>query len=314
MKIFLLRRALVLLPVMLLVSLFSFALIHMAPGDPAEILLTSPAGGADRAAVEDFRTKMGFDQPLPVQYLRWLGRAIQGDLGYSYMTGQPVCSAILASFESTLRLSLLSMVLSLLASIPLGIWSAMRPGSFPDHIGRWLALLGVSVPNFWLAYLLILMFAIHLKWFPVAGYGNGGDLMHMVLPAIALGAASASVTIRLMRSSMLDVLQQDYILAARAKGLGGWQVALGHAMKNALIPVATISGLNFGYMLNGSVVVETIFAWPGIGGLVVSSIYQRDYPMIQGVTLFVALLFLSINLLVDLFYAVLNPGIRYERE
>jgi peptide/nickel transport system permease protein len=310
-KSFLLRRILVILPVMILVSLGSFSLIYLAPGDPAEILLASPGGGVDREAVEEFREKMGFDQPFIIQYALWLSRAVRGDLGYSYMTGQPVFEAVLDGFWPTLKLSLFAMAISLAISIPLGIWSAMRPGSVADRLGYWGALLGVSLPNFWQAYLLILLFSLGLGWFPVAGYGDGGDLNHLVLPAIALGTASAAVMTRLMRSSMQEVLGQDYINAARTKGLGEKEVVLKHALKNALIPVATMAGLSFGYMLNGSVVVETIFAWPGIGGLMVYSIYQRDYPLIQGTVLFVALLFMSINLLVDLSYSLLNPRIRY---
>jgi peptide/nickel transport system permease protein len=309
---FILRRVLVLVPAMLIVSLGSFSLIHLAPGDPAEILLTSPGGGVNQASVEEFRVKMGLDQPFLVQYAMWLGKALQGDLGYSYMTGQPVFEAVLDGFWPTLKLSLVSMAFSLAVSIPLGIWSAIRPGSFADRIGRWGSLIGVSMPNFWQAYLLILAFSLGLRWFPVAGYGEGGDFSHIILPAAVLGTVSAAVTSRLMRTSMIEVLEQDYITSAKAKGLSERDIILKHALKNALIPIATMTGLSFGYMLNGSVVVETVFAWPGIGNLVVESIYQRDYPMIQGTVLFVALLFMAVNLVVDVSYTLINPRIRYD--
>lgn len=309
---FILKRIILLLPVLLLVSIISFTLFYLSPGDPAEILLTGPQGPPDPAAVQEFRDRAGFNDPAYVQYLRWLTRACRGDLGYSYTSGERVSDAVLDSFVPTLKLSLVSLIISLLVSIPLGILSAVRKGSIIDGLGMALALLGVSVPSFWLAYLLIILLALQLDLLPVAGYGQNGDLQHMILPAVTLGASAAAVTSRMMRSSMLEALQQDYITAARARGLSERSVVLRHALRNALLPVITVIGLNFTYLLNGSAVVETVFAWPGIGNLMTDSIYDRDYPMILGCMLFLAMLFLALNLMVDICYYYFNPRTRHE--
>ena len=309
---FILKRIILLLPVLLLVSIISFTLFYLSPGDPAEILLTGPQGPPDPAAVQEFRDRAGFNDPAYVQYLRWLIKACSGDLGYSYTFGERVSDAVLHSFVPTLKLSLVSLIISLLVSIPLGILSAVRKGSLIDGLGMALALLGVSVPSFWLAYLLIILLALQLDLLPVAGYGQNGDLQHMILPAVTLGASAAAVTSRMMRSSMLEALQQDYITAARARGLSERSVVLRHALRNALLPVITVIGLNFTYLLNGSAVVETVFAWPGIGNLMTDSIYDRDYPMILGCMLFLAMLFLALNLMVDICYYYINPRTRHE--
>ncbi|RQW81383.1 MAG: ABC transporter permease [Methanothrix sp.] len=309
---FILKRIILLLPVLLLVSIISFTLFYLSPGDPAEILLTGPQGPPDPAAVQEFRERAGFNDPAYVQYLRWLTKAVHGDLGYSYTSGERVSDAVLDSFVPTLKLSLVSLIISLLISIPLGILSAVRKGSVIDGLGMMLALLGVSVPSFWLAYLLIILLALQLDLLPVAGYGQNGDLQHMILPAVTLGASAAAVTSRMMRSSMLEALQQDYITAARARGLPERSVVLRHALRNALLPVITVIGLNFTYLLNGSAVVETVFAWPGIGNLMTDSIYERDYPMILGCMLFLAMLFLALNLMVDICYYYINPRTRHE--
>jgi len=309
---FILKRIILLLPVLLLVSIISFTLFYLSPGDPAEILLTGPQGPPDPAAVQEFRDRAGFNDPAYVQYLRWLTKACRGDLGYSYTSGERVSDAVLDSFVPTLKLSLVSLIISLLVSIPLGILSAVRKGSLIDGLGMALALLGVSVPSFWLAYLLIILLALQLDLLPVAGYGQNGDLQHMILPAVTLGASAAAVTSRMMRSSMLEALQQDYITAARARGLSERSVVLRHALRNALLPVITVIGLNFTYLLNGSAVVETVFAWPGIGNLMTDSIYDRDYPMILGCMLFLAMLFLALNLMVDICYYYINPRTRHE--
>lgn len=302
-----------LVPVLLIVSFMSFSLIYLAPGDPAEILMTSPQGGVDQKAVEEFRLKMGLDQPLYIQYLKWLNRAVRGDLGYSYMTGQDVFGEILESFGPTLELAIASLIISIALALPLGILSALNRKSIIDYIGMLMALIGVSIPNFWLAYLLLLLFSVSLGWLPVAGFGSNGDIEHLILPAFTLGISAAAVTSRMIRSSMLEVMSQDYITAARARGLSESVIVMRHALKNAFIPVITVIGLNIGHLLNGSVVVETIFAWPGIGRLMVWSIYDRDYPMIQGCILFVALIFLTVNLIVDITYHYLNPRIKYEK-
>jgi peptide/nickel transport system permease protein len=255
---------------------------------------------------------MGLDKPVYIQYFTWLESVLHGNLGYSYQSKRPVIDTILPRFHATLKLAIVSLIISLMISIPIGIISAIKQYSTIDNVSMVGALLGVSMPNFWQGLLLILLFAITLGWLPVAGYGDHGDLEHMILPAITLGTSSAAITTRLMRSTMLETINQDYIQAARAKGLSERVVIGKHALKNALIPVVTMIGLNFAYLLDGSVVVETIFAWPGIGLLMVESIYMRDYPMIQGCILFVAIIFIFVNLMVDILYTYLDPRIRYE--
>ncbi|MFZ2472859.1 MAG: nickel ABC transporter permease [Methanothrix sp.] len=311
---FLCKRVLLLLPVLLLVSIISFSLFYLSPGDPAEILLTGPQGPPDPAAVEEFRQREGFNDPAAVLYTRWLSKVVQGDLGYSYISGESVSDAIMDSFRPTLRLALVGLLISLLISVPLGILSAVKRGSFIDGLGMAVSLLGVSVPNFWLAYLLIILFSLQLDILPVAGYGESGDLEHLVLPAITLGISSAAVTSRMIRTSMLEALEQDYIIAARARGLPERSVVLKHALRNALLPVITVVSLNFTYLLNGSAVVETVFAWPGLGNLMTRSIYSRDYPVILGCMLFLAMLILTLNLLTDFFYYYLNPRMAHEAQ
>ncbi|MBK7386476.1 MAG: ABC transporter permease [Methanothrix sp.] len=297
---------------MLLVSVISFSLIFLAPGDPAVVLLTSPEGSPSQEAIEKFKVRMGMDQPVYIQYLNWLNRLIHGDLGYSYISNQPVADRIMRCFQATLKLSILSMIISLVISIPLGIIAAVRSNTIIDDFCRLGALIGVSIPNFWQAFIFIMIFSIYLDWLPVAGYGHGGDLMHMILPATVLGTSSAAMTTRLMRSSLLEAMNQDYIITARAKGLPERVVIGRHALRNALIPVVTMLALSFGFLLNGSVVIEWIFGWPGIGGLVVDSIYKRDYTMIQGSVLFIAAIFVTLNLIVDISYTYLDPRIRYD--
>lgn len=308
---FITRRLLLLLPVLFLVSLISFAVIYISPGDTAENALMNPGGGVDQKAVEELRARTGLDEPVHIQYIHWMSKVLRGNLGESYMTGEEVSGAILRCFKVTLKLAVISMMVSLLISIPLGILSALKKGTVVDDVCRLFALAGVSMPNFWQAYLLIIVFALTLKVLPSSGYGDGG-LAYILLPAITLGTGYAAVTMRLMRASMLDVLQQDYIRAARAKGVPEHMIIFKHALKNSLIPVVTVAGLNFGYLLNGSVIVETIFSWPGIGNLIVSSILSKDYPMIQGCVLFIAVIFVLVNFAVDISYAYLNPRIRYE--
>lgn len=308
---FVVRRLLLLIPVLILISAISFGIIYITPGDIAKNALMSPSGGADEKSVEEFRIKQGLDKPIHIQYLTWIGNVVQGDLGYSYMTNEGVSDAIARTFKATLQLAMVSMLISLIIAIPAGIISALKHGTIVDDICRLSALFGVSMPNFWQAYIMIIVFSLFLKVLPSSGYVEG-DLSHIILPAITLGTGYAAVTMRLMRASMLDVLHQDYIRAARAKGLPEHIVIGRHALKNSLIPVVTVAGLNFGYLLNGSVIVETIFAWPGIGNLIVSSILTKDFPMIQGCILFIAVIFVLINFVVDISYACLNPRIRYE--
>ncbi|MCD4797984.1 MAG: ABC transporter permease [Methanosarcinales archaeon] len=309
---YIVKRIFQLIPALLLVSVVSFSIIYFAPGDPAETLCTGPDGNANPKSVEEFRIKMGLDKPLHTQYLIWLNNVLHGDFGYSYMSENPVFDHIKMAFGATFKLSVVSLIISLAISIPLGIISAIKQNSPVDVACMVGASLGVSMPNFWLGLMLMLLFGVYLGWLPVAGYGDGGDLEHILLPAITLGTGSAAITARLMRSSMLEALGQDYIQTARAKGVSERIVIGKHALKNALIPVVTMVGLNFGYLLNGSIVVETIFGWPGIGRLTIDSINMRDYMMVQGCIVFVAILFVVINLLVDISYRYIDPRIRYE--
>lgn len=310
---YIVRRLAMLVIVVLGVTLVTFTMMHLAPGDPAELMAVARYGleNLTKENVEQIRVAEGLDAPLYVQYLRWLGRAVSGDLGRSLITGDPVQEEILLKLPTTFQLALAALFVSLLIAIPAGIISAVKQYSPLDYLTMTGALLGVSIPNFWLGLLLILFFAVTLGWFPVCGYGG---LRHLVLPAVTLGAGMAAITTRLMRSSMLNVLKQDYITAARSRGLSERAIVFNHALKNSFIPVVTIVGLQIGHLLEGTVIVESIFAWPGLGKLLVDSIFARDYSMIQGCVFLFAMLFVLINLLVDISYVYLDPRIRYEKE
>ena len=310
---YILRRLVAMIPVIFIVSLIVFSLIHLTPGDPAQTMLGEEATPKEVAAL---RAKLGLDQPLPVQYVKWAGAVLHGDLGRSIRSNQPVSEAIRDRLPVTVELALLAMVISLVIAIPVGVVAAMRRNSVADAASPVAALLGVSLPNFFLAILLILVLAVKLRWLPPFGYvpllkDPAGNLERMIMPAITLGTALAAVVMRQMRSSLLEVLGQDYIRTVRAKGLGELRMVRFHALKNALIPVVTVVGLQIGGLLGGAIITETIFALPGIGRLLVDSIFQRDFPLVQGVVLFVAVAFLFSNLAVDLFYAYLDPRIRY---
>ncbi len=310
---YIIRRLLVMLPVLFLVSVIIFMIIHLTPGDPALMMLGEEANPQALAAL---RQELGLDQPLPVQYAVWLGRVLRGDLGRSIRTNQPVTEAIGQRLPPTVELTIAALIVSLGIALPAGIVSATRRGSRADIASTVGSLLGVSMPNFFLAVLLIFIFAYKLRWFPPIGWtppweNLGENLRGLVLPAICLGAAAAAVVARLTRSSLLEVLGQDYVRTARAKGLGESKVIRQHALKNALIPVVTIVGLQVGALLGGAIIIESLFSLPGIGKLVVDSIFQRDFPMVQGVVLFLALVFLGTSLVVDLLYAYLDPRIHY---
>ena len=313
MQYYLLHRILALVPVVLLVSATVFSLIHLTPGDPAVIM----AGESqDPEVVAGIRRELGLDQPIPVQYAIWLGHALRGDLGRSIRTRQPVLEAILERLKPTLLLSAMAMALSLAISFPAGALSALRPDSREDMAGTVLTLLGVSMPNFLLALVLIFVFAVTLRWLPTSGYLDPFEefvpgIRSLVLPAITLGTAMAAVVTRMVRSSLLEVLEQDYVRTARSKGLRERTVVVRHALKNALIPVVTIVGLQTGNLIGGAVITEYVFGIPGVGRLVVDSIFSKDYPMVQGVVLLTALTFVTVNLLVDVLYGYLDPRIRY---
>ena len=307
------KRLVSMIPVMLLVSMVVFMIIHLTPGDPAVMMLGEEATPQALAAL---RHELGLDQPLPVQYVTWLSHILRGDLGRILRTNQPVLQAILERLPATIELTILSLLISLSIAIPTGIISATRRGSRSDLIVTTLALIGVSMPGFVLALLLVLIFSTWLRWLPNIGYTPiqqdlGANLRGMIMPAITLGTAAAAVVARLTRSSLLEVLNQEYIRTARAKGLPERAIIYAHALKNALIPVVTIVGLQLGVLLGGAVITESIFVLPGVGKLIVDSIFQREFPLVQGAVLFLATVFLFANLLVDLIYAFLDPRIRY---
>lgn len=310
---YILRRLLSMAPVLFLVSLIVFSLIHLTPGDPVLTMLGEEATPETIAAM---RAKLGLDRPLPVQYLSWMGRVLQGDLGRSIRTNQPVSEAIAQRLPVTIELALLSTLVALAIGIPVGILSAVRRNSPLDTGSTTIALLGVALPNFFLAILLIFLFSVKLRWLPPIGYvplvdDLGANLKRMIMPSLTLGTAVAAVVMRQTRSALLEVLDQDYVRTARAKGLNEARTVRSHALKNALIPVVTVVGLQIGGLLGGAIITETIFSMPGIGRMLIDSIFQRDFPLVQGVVLFTALAFLVTNLLVDLIYAFLDPRIRY---
>jgi peptide/nickel transport system permease protein len=313
MTTYLLRRLVLMLPVAFLVTVGVFMLIHLTPGDPALILL-----GEDRTpeAIAAIHHQLGLDQPLYVQYLIWLGHLAHGDLGRSVTTHQPVSAAIAERLPATLELGGLALLWSLLVAIPLGTIAAVRRGSLADHIASGITVGGISIPNFFIGIVLIFALSVTLRIFPFGGYVPFAEdpyenLRHVLLPAIALGTAGAAINMRFTRSSMLEVLNNDYIRTARAKGASWRRVVFVHALRNALIPVVTVVGLQIGGIIEGAVVTETVFTWPGVGRLVVESIFDRDYSVVQGVVLLAAFSYLFANLVVDLVYAWLDPRIAY---
>ncbi|HEX9077845.1 MAG TPA: nickel ABC transporter permease [Anaerolineae bacterium] len=310
---YILRRLVQMIPVLFLVSLMVFSIIHLTPGDPALLILGEEVTPEKLTAL---RHQLGLDQPIPVQYGLWLSNVLRGDLGRSVRTQQPVLEAIIQRLPPTVELTLFATVISLSVAIPAGIISAARRNSASDMASTVLALLGISMPNFFLAILLIFVFALKLRWLPPIGYipinqDVIGNIKGMILPGLTLGAATAALISRQTRSSLLEVLNQDYIRTARAKGLADRVVILTHGLKNAMIPVATVIGLQVGALLGGAIVTETIFVLPGVGRLVVDSIFSRDFPVVQGAVLFLALVYLFANLVVDILYVFLDPRIRY---
>jgi peptide/nickel transport system permease protein len=313
---YLARRLLALVPVLAGASVVVFLVLHLSPGDPAEIMLGSQATQEDLARL---RADLGLTEPLPIQYLRWLGHVLQGDLGRSIWTKRPVLAEVLGRFRATLILTASALLLSTAGGIVLGILSATRRNSFLDRVSAVVSLFGASMPVFWLGIVLMVTFSLWLGWLPASGmfapYG-GGDLRdllaHLVLPAITLAAASTAIVARLTRSTMLEVLGQDYIRTARSKGVIERAIIGRHGLWNASMPIVTVVGVQAGYLLGGAVLTEAVFAWPGVGTLMVQGILARDFPLVQGCVLVVALTFAVINLGVDLLYAYLDPRIRYE--
>jgi len=293
-----------LLPVLLGVTFLVFTIISLTPGDVAAIMLGQ---GATEESVAKLRDEMGLNDPIVVQYGRYLGRLVQGDMGMSYATKKPVIGEILSRFPNTLRLAILSIIISVLLSIPIGIVSAVRQYSLFDNAGMVFALIGISMPSFWLGLMLIIMFALKLGWFPS---GGASEWKSIILPALTLGVASTASITRTMRSSMLEVIRQDYIRTAKAKGVGKAMVIIKHALRNALIPTLTVIGLEFGELLGGAILTETVFSWPGIGRLMVESIQRKDTPMVLGCIIVFSVAFSVVNLSIDILYAFIDPRIK----
>jgi peptide/nickel transport system permease protein len=303
------QRCWQLIPVLFLISLIVFGVMHALPGDPAELMLQGAEGGAvTPERLEQLREIMGLNDPLVLQYGRFVGKALIGDLGQSIRFATAVNGLILERFWFTIELAIAGLICAMAIGVPLGMLAAVRQNSWIDTGAVSLAYVGASMPIYWFGLVLILVFAFNLGWFPPAG---AEDWRSLVLPAITLGFVSAGLICRLVRSSMIEVLQEDYIRTSRAKGLTERIVLWRHGLKNALIPVVTMAGLQFGNMLAGTVVTETVFSRPGVGRLVVSAILSKDYPLVQGCVLFLAVVYLAINLLVDVLYAWLDPRIRY---
>ncbi len=306
MNAYIARRALLTIPVLFGVSVLVFSMLVLIPGDPVRLMLGEFQTTPEQIA--RLRSQLHLDEPLPVQFGRFVWDALHGDLGTSIRTRRPVTTEIADNFPSTLQLAVAGLAVAGVIGVSLGVIAAATRHAGVQLGAMLVALIGVSMPSFWLGLLLIFAFSLQIRIFPATG---GGDLQHLVLPAITLGLGAAAILARLTRSSMLEVLRQEYVTTARAKGLSDWLVIVRHALKNALIPVVTIFGLQFGQLLAGTVVVETVFARPGIGRLIIDGILNKDFPVVQGVVLVVAVSYVLVNLLVDILYAVLDPRIRY---
>ena len=308
-----LQRLAATVPVLLLVTAGVFALLHLTPGDPIDAMM---AESADATAKASLRAELGLDRPLHVQYVAWMGRLLRGDLGHSIRNGEPVLENVSRRIRPSLQLALLAMAISLLVAFPVGIASAVRRNTSVDRVGTTFALFGICMPNFLLALLLIFLFGVTLRWLPISGYVDPAEelvdgLRSLALPAVTLGLALAAVVTRTLRSSMLEALTEDYVRTARAKGLSEWHVVRGHVLRNALIPVVTVLGVQLGTLIGGAVITEYVFALPGIGRLVVDGVFARDYPLVQGVVLLIAVGFIASNLVVDLLYGLIDPRIRH---
>ncbi len=303
------QRVILAIPVLFGVSVLTFMMLHLVPGDPVAAMFVGQGGGAKEAQMEKVREQLGLNDPLPVQYINYVRNVVQGDFGRSIRTNEPVSTMITRNLPPTLQLTLASMCLAIVLGVTLGVIAAVKRGTVVDNATMMVALAGVSMPSFWLGLLLISIFAIRLDWFPIIG---GTGLRGLVLPAFSLGFAAAAIIARMVRSSLLEVLGENYIVTARAKGLVERRVIVRHALRNAAIPVLTIVGLQFGGLLAGAVIVESVFSRQGIGRMLVSSLQSRDFPVAQGGVLFVAAVYVLVNLLVDLLYGVVDPRIAVE--
>lgn len=310
---YLMNRIVGLIAVMFIVATIVFVIIRVTPGDPAAVMLGPEASQQDIAAL---RTQLGLDRPLPLQYVTWLGQLARGDLGQSIFLNKPVLSALADRAEPTFWLTLMSLLIATAIAVPVGILSAVKRGTVLDQSVLSFSMFTSSVPSFWLGLLLMQVFAVKLGWLPVSGYGGpdasiGTRLSHLILPAVVLGVVNSALITRFIRASMLDVLRDDYVRTARAKGLTETRVIVKHAVRNALIPILTVIGLTTALLISGAVVTETVFGLPGVGSLVVSAVLRRDYPVIQGALLVIAAIYVLINLFIDLMYMVVDPRVRY---
>jgi ABC-type dipeptide/oligopeptide/nickel transport system permease component len=305
MTTYLIKRFLLAIPVLLVTAAFVFSALHLSGGDPVT-LIVGPT--APRETREQVRAKLGLDQPLPVQFVKYMGNVLQGDLGKSILSRRPVLEMILEKLPVTAELGLAAFALAYLLALPLGIVAALNRNSFFDWFSMLLALIGVSMAGFWLGLILIFTFAVHFRWFPPTGHGS---LSHLVLPALALGLPRMGRIARITRSSLLEVVGQDYVRTARAKGLAERVVVIRHALRNSLIPIISLMGLDLGYIIGGSVVIEAVFARPGIGDMMLRAIYSRDFPVLQGCMFVLALAIILGNIIADLSYVAADPRIRH---
>jgi ABC-type dipeptide/oligopeptide/nickel transport system permease component len=330
---YLLRRLLGTIPVVLLITLLVYGLLHLAPGDPASLLLPEDATDAD---VAEAKARWGLDKPFLVQYVYFIANAAQGNMGRSFRFAQPVTELIASRLPATLELATFAIIIAVLIALPLGVFAGARPDSATDNVGTMFGLFGISMPNFWFGIMLILIFAGSLHLFPSAGrseYGVAGQIItgfyfidsiitgnwaavadafrHVMLPAITLGTALAGILMRITRSAVLEIMREDYVLVARAKGLMNRAVLWRHVLRNALIPIVTVVGLELGTLLSGSIIVETVFAWPGVGNLLITGVTSRDYPLVTGIVLMYSVAFVMINLAIDAIYALVDPRIRF---
>jgi peptide/nickel transport system permease protein len=303
-----LGRLVGIVPVLFGVTLVVFLMAWVTPGDPVVAMLGEASQGISRDALEDLRRQLGLDRPLAVQYVVYVGGLLRGDLGTSIRSRRPVLAEVRDRLPATIELAVAALAIAVVLGISLGVLAALHRGTFVDGFAITVALVGVSLPVFWSGFLLMMLFALELGWLPASGRGTW---RHLVLPALAVGISSAAFIARITRGAMLETLSQDYVRTARAKGLPPRRVVRVHALRNALLPIVTVVGLQLGGLLGGAVLTETVFAWPGVGRLVVDAIIARDLPLVQGAVLVVSLLFILVNLVVDLSYAFINPKVRF---
>lgn len=314
---YIIKRLLQTIPTLLVISFLVFSILYVTPGDPVLLMLSaSETSAVDPASYEAVRKDLGLDKPFLVRYVDYVSKAVQGDLGRSYITNQKIFPTVMERMPATLQLTFSALLIALVISIPLGVLAAIKQGSIWDNIATFLATISVSLPSFWFGMLLIIFFALQLRVLPSFGMGDidkglGDVVRHLILPATALGTSLAAMLTRMTRSSMIEVLNQDYVTVARSKGLKEHRVIYVHALKNALIPIITVLGAQIGSLLGGAIVIETIFAWPGVGRLAVNAIGKRDFPMIQGNTLIICTGFILVNLIVDILYVILDPRISF---